>query len=219
MVTGILLAAGSSERMGKNKMLMRIAGETPLKLSYSALLNSGVDDIIIVVSESTEGAANELLKPKPTKLVKGGKTRADSVLSALCACENTDIAVIHDAARCLVTPDIIDESIHLALEHGSAVAAVPVRDTMRERTSGNTVNRDSLLAMQTPQTFMFERIYKAYCGNRDSLQGCTDDCELYIKEGFEPYYFNAGFTNQKLTYESDIEFFSAIIALRRGESD
>lgn len=216
MVTGILLAAGSSERMGKNKMLMRIAGKTPLELSYGALLNSGVDDIIIVVSESTEGAANELLKTKPTRLVRGGKTRAGSVFNALCACESTDIAVIHDAARCLVTPDIINESIRLTIEHGSAVAAVPVRDTMREKDTGSTVNRDSLLAMQTPQAFMFDRIYKAYCENKDSLQSSTDDCGLYIKEGFEPHYFNAGFTNQKLTYESDIEFFSAIIALRKA---
>ena len=199
--------------MGKNKMLMRICGFTPLELSLKAMERSCVTDIIIVTSASTYEAALSLPCSKPKKAVMGGKTRGESVHNALLMCDrDTDIAVIHDGARCLVTEDIINTSIEHAAIHGSATAVVKMRDTVR-KLNGSTVPRDDLLLMQTPQTFKYKLILEAY---EKLTAECTDDCGALAALGHTPHYFEASIENQKLTTPDDIPFFEAII---RGRYD
>ena len=106
-VCAILLAAGSSTRMGENKMLMRFYGKTPIELCIDAFFKYA-DEFVIVVSDSTReealSAAKRLLegRGKSVKLVNGGKRRQDSVYNALKAA-SSDIVAIHDCARCCVS--------------------------------------------------------------------------------------------------------------------
>ena len=109
-VTGILLAAGASRRMGRDKLIISLGGRTVLRRSAEALLNGGVTDIIIAVSDATRQEAEALCAQYGIRTVNGGETRGDSVYNALKAAD-CDIALIHDGARCLVSEEIIRDSI------------------------------------------------------------------------------------------------------------
>lgn len=218
MVVGILLAAGSSSRMGENKLLMNLAGQTPLELSYNELAKSNVAKIIIVVSDSTKEYATTLISSKPTDVIMGGGSRNESVYNALAYCKDASTVVIHDAARCLVTYEIINECIDAAIEYGSAVTALPMRDTTRDSTTHKTVDRNSLLLMQTPQAFAYKRIKWSYEILRRYVGvPNTDDCGFYVNAGFAPHYITGNVSNQKLTYPEDKEFFEAVILYRQSK--
>ena len=105
-VTGILLAAGASRRMGRDKLIISLGGRTVLRRSAEALLNAGVTDIIISVSDATRQEAEALCAQYGLRAVNGGETRGDSVYNALRAAD-CDIALIHDGARCLVSEERI----------------------------------------------------------------------------------------------------------------
>lgn len=111
-VTGILLAAGASRRMGRDKLIISLDGRTVLRRSAEALLNAGVTDIIIAVSDATRQEAEALCAQYGLRTVNGGETRGDSVYNALRAAD-CDIALIHDGARCLVSEEIIRDSIRV----------------------------------------------------------------------------------------------------------
>lgn len=216
---GILLGAGSSSRMGENKLLMPLGNTNALKLSFDAFCNSELDEIIIAVSDSTHFFANTLCEGSktPAKCVMGGEMRAHSVINALNACENAEIVVIHDAARCLITPETINQSIQQAQEYGSAIASNKVVDTLRYKSNHQTLDRDELLAMQTPQAFRFDLIKNAY-KQAEKLENYTDDCEIFLQAGHIPHYFINDFPNMKLTFLGDIEIFLAILQSRGGQS-
>ena len=215
---GILLGAGSSSRMGENKMLMPLGNTNALKLSFGALCNSDIDEVIIAVSDLTHIFANTLCEGSkiPARCVMGGETRAHSVINALNACENAEIVVIHDAARCLIKPETINQSIQKAQEHGSAIATTRVVDTLRNEKNHATINRDELLAMQTPQAFKFVLIKNAY-KQAEKLENYTDDCEIFLQAGHNPHYFVNDYPNMKLTHKGDIEIFLAILQSRGGQ--
>ncbi len=217
---GILLAAGNSVRMGYNKLLMSIADQTPLMLSAEAMLESGLDRLFITVGQETRSFVDMLIKKFPEKditPVPGGSTRAMSVLYALRMCSNCNVVVIHDAARCLVTSEIIKESIRLAKLHGSAIAMTQARDTIRSTATHKSINREEHVLIQTPQTFLYNDIIAAYEAayvSNDVIQD-QDDCAIYARFGFTPYYFEAGILNQKLTFPGDIPFFTAALNARK----
>lgn len=211
---GIILAAGRGTRMGENKMLMRICGYTPIELCMRAMEESCVDEIIITVTDDTARHVHDLPCTKPVKTVLGGETRGESVYNALCAAQDADIAVIHDGARCLVTPDIINRSVEEAKKYGSAVASLPVSDTVRNF-ENITLDRDSLRIMHTPQAFQYELIRDAY--EKDGMHTNTDDCGVFIQADGNPHYFESDFMNQKLTRPSDIAFFESCIHRRLGQ--
>jgi 2-C-methyl-D-erythritol 4-phosphate cytidylyltransferase len=217
-IIGILLAAGSSARMGENKLLMPLYNdENALKLSFEAMSASNIDEIIITDSDDTESYARDLCEQSHKKAicVRGGATRAQSVMNALEHCQYADIAVIHDAARCLILPETINTSINEAKIYGSAIAASRVVDTLRNESTSETIDRSEILAMQTPQAFKADLIISAYKAAIESGIEFTDDCEAYIKAGHTPHYFINDLPNMKLTIRGDIEVFSAIISNRR----
>ncbi|MBO6060936.1 MAG: 2-C-methyl-D-erythritol 4-phosphate cytidylyltransferase, partial [Clostridia bacterium] len=168
-ISAILLAAGSSQRMGAdpegvpiNKMLLRFSGKTAIEYClerFSALC----DEVIFVVSESTFDLASALSErcAVPVKVVFGGERRQDSVINGVRAASG-DIVAIHDCARMLVSSEAISRAIKSAEQYGSGVAAIPVRDTIRFASTGETVPRDDLYQMQTPQCFDRLRLIDAY---------------------------------------------------------
>ena len=211
-VTGILLAAGASRRMGRDKLIISLGGRTVLRRSAEALLNGGVTDIIISVSDATRQEAEALCAQYGLRTVNGGETRGDSVYNALKAAD-CDIALIHDGARCLVSEEIIRDSIRCAAEFGSGVAAIPARDTMWRE--GELVDRNGVMLAQTPQSFKYDRIMKAYRQSKDDGVQATDDCALYKRLYGSVHYSLGGVINQKLTTEEDIELFQKVTARER----
>ncbi|MEG1771788.1 MAG: 2-C-methyl-D-erythritol 2,4-cyclodiphosphate synthase [Clostridia bacterium] len=210
-IAAILLAAGASTRMGKSKLTISLNGISPLNRSFFALRRAGIANIIITTGEQTLEAATELLKYGSVKLIKGGVSRAESVFFALKSIENADIVVIHDAARCLVSPDMILESIESARKFGSGIAAIKAFDTIRNSVTNDCIDRDMALLIQTPQTFLYDRILMAYESLSGDLTHFTDDCSVYLKAGFAPNYVSGSLINQKLTTKSDIPFFMSIL--------
>ena len=211
-VTAVLLAAGSSLRMGgENKMLLSIGGMTPIERCVKAF-SPYSDSIVIVVSNRTRAAAERAAKLSgvPTTIVSGGPRRQDSVLNGVSAADGAIVA-IHDCARCFVSGEVIERAVRSAAEAGSGVAAVSMRDTVRRGATGETVERDGLYLMQTPQCFDRAMLLEAYA----SLGGdVTDDAEVWRRR-FGPAILTGGsIENQKLTEAGDIPLFEK---LARGE--
>lgn len=206
---GILLAAGGSARMGADKLTLDLGDTTPLVLSLDAMARAGLSRILITVSGATRAHAEHLAAscPVPCTVIEGGATRQESVLLALRQCQNTEVVVIHDAARCKVTPELLRESVRAAETYGSGIAALPVRDTLREEGAGTAVSRDGLLAMQTPQAFQYPALLAAYEQAAQEGWTATDDCDLYLRAGHAPHYIPGDLSNQKLTYPEDLPFF------------
>ncbi len=131
----LLLAAGQSERMGENKLLLPLLGVSVLERALrAALAASEIDNIIIVASEQAYPLACELqgqYADKPIVVVSGGATRQESAYLGLLEVKGAGIVAIHDAARCLVSPEAIDESVRSARKHGSGVVAMAVQDTIK----------------------------------------------------------------------------------------
>lgn len=214
-VAAILLSAGSSQRMGSNKLLFDFGGQTPIELCLRAF-EPFVDEAVIAASPSTWDAARAAAEKVsiPVRIVSGGRRRQDSVLNALTA-SDADIVAVHDCARCLVTGEIIQSSIASAVEFGSGVASVRPVDTLRSEESGETVDRDKLLAAQTPQSFSRELLLAAYdqLGDAD----CTDDAAVLALSGVKPHYSKGSSLNLKLTTPDDLVLFRAILGARQNE--
>ena len=221
----ILLAAGHALRMGCNKMLLPLFGKTVLERSFEALCSCGqITSLVLVASGETMAACEALAAGacKPCRVVRGGEERQDSVLRGLRALadENVEYAVIHDGARCLVTREVIERTLESARRTGSGVAAVPAKDTVK-RADGprvlETLRRSELQLMQTPQTFRFAGILRAYeAAQKSGLRG-TDDASLLEALG-EPVYLTQGdYENIKLTTEEDVTAARAILSRREGK--
>lgn len=218
----ILLAAGSSSRMGENKLALSIGGATPIERCFGAIHRSSfaVSSVCFTVSDLTRQAVTKLCKESrlscPVYTVEGGKTRGESVYNALLSLpEDTDIVVIHDSARCLIKAETIDKSIESAINTGSGIVGTKARDTIR-KTSGELLDRNELFITQTPQTFRYREILSAY--KKDAENGFieTDDCAVYEKAGFKATLVTGDIMNQKLTCREDIEFFNAACSMQKS---
>lgn len=201
----ILLCAGGSARMGFDKLLTPIAGKTAIERSLDALLSGGAEEVVFAVSPTSRAYVESLPCPVPRAVVDGGETRAESVKHALDAVKNAEIVAIHDAARCMVSPETVRASIESARQYGSGVVAAKVADTtmlLGENGLPVPLEREKLVRMQTPQTFRLSEIKRAYEGD---LSRATDDCSLYIAAGYTPkFVFVSGeHANQKLTSAED----------------
>lgn len=204
---GVLLCAGASARMGFDKLTTPLCGASPIGRSLDALVQGGVDALVCAVSAATRAAVEALPCPVPRRIVAGGETRQASVHAALRAAADWAggapcVAVIHDAARCLVPPALVAACAARAMEQGSGVAAVRVNDTvLREGAAGfATVPREGLWRMQTPQAFRLFDILDAY----DRAEGpATDDATLFLRAGHALSLVEGGADNFKLTTPAD----------------
>ena len=197
---GVLLCAGSSARMGFDKLNTPIGGKTAIERSANALIEGGCDSIVFVVNEESERTVKALACPVPFTIVRGGEQRTDSVRSGLTAVD-ADVAVIHDAARCFVSPALVSACIEAAAAFGSGVAAIPLTDTvMRVHAYGTeTLDRSKLYRMQTPQAFLTDLIRTAYASGGSA----TDDATLYAGVIGAPHFVPGSEENRKLTNAAD----------------
>lgn len=221
----ILPAAGSSTRMGQDKLLMPL-GEVPMLLRTLWVLESCgfVREIIIATREDLIVPVGQLCREaglqKVRKIVVGGDSRAESVLAGLREADpKAELIAIHDADRPLVTEEVIDRVIRKALERGAAAPAVPVKDTIKRAFDGvvdSTPERSELFAVQTPQVFEHGLILGALEKALTEGAVITDDCSAVERLGMPVHLTEGSYENIKLTTPEDILLAEAILE-RRNE--
>lgn len=221
-ISAIIVAAGSSERMGRDKILMDLSGITVIERSLRAFINPELSDEIIVVSrEDNIPKIREIAAKYPYKIikvVKGGAIRAESVFLGLNACsKKANLVLIHDGARPLVSGKTISAVIDSALKNGASAPVSPVFDTIRsyEENTVECLEREKLKCFQTPQAFLFEKFFKLISKAIEEGIDLGDDCELYYRAGERVEPVNGNRDNIKLTTEDDIEFAAKLI----GDAD
>ena len=205
MITGILLAAGSSSRMGFDKLTTLLAGKAAIQRSMELLAVGGCEQLVIVTSPDHMDLVRSLSPIIPFTAVPGGETRGDSVLNGLAAAQGSSIVVIHDAARCFTPASLVAATIESAVRTGSGVLALPVSDTVVRCGQGSyeTIDRTGLWRTQTPQTFRYADIVSAY---RHYDGTSTDDADLYQRYIGQPNFVVGSEYARKLTTAEDWEW-------------
>jgi 2-C-methyl-D-erythritol 4-phosphate cytidylyltransferase len=210
-VGAILVGAGSSQRMGGvDKMLAPLADKPVIAKVVDTFQDCANVDLIVIVTRERTFEFAETLKSerkwgKVKDIVLGGERRQDSVANGLACLGTCDWVIVHDCARPLVTMDMIERGLEAAQETGSAVAAVPVTDTIKE--AGNdhmitrTVPRENLWESQTPQIFRFDIISEAY---RRAKGDATDDAALVEQIGHKVKLYMGSYDNIKITNPHDL---------------
>ncbi len=211
-VTGILVAAGRSARMGFDKLFYRIGGKEIVLHSFEKLMNHPyIDEVIVVTGESHEKLAALLQAQQPQKpyrLVRGGQTRTHSVAAGLALCAGADLVAIHDAARPFVSENLITRTIEAAGNIGAAAPMLPLRDTVKTVREGfvlSTLPREELAAVQTPQVFMRALLEEALAEipERD-YPLLTDDCMVIERAGHPVILVEGEQGNRKITTQEDL---------------
>ncbi|MFC2025108.1 2-C-methyl-D-erythritol 4-phosphate cytidylyltransferase [Chloroflexota bacterium] len=210
-VGAVIAAGGSSQRMGGiDKVLATLGGEPLLVQATRAFQKSRlVNQIVVVVSAGKEKKCRQLVAGKEWSKVSnvclGGERRQDSVAVGLARLKQCDWVIIHDAARPLVTVDLIERGLEAAKETGAAVAAVPVTDTIKvagdDRLVRETPPRHNLWAVQTPQVFRFDIIDEAYHQTKSEV---TDDATLVEQLGYKVKLYMGSHDNIKVTTPDDL---------------
>lgn len=216
-VTAIVLAAGKGSRMQSDipKQYMEVEGKPVLYYSLKAFEESSVDNIILVTSEDNVSyCKNDIIDKyninKVKYVVAGGSERYWSVRNGLNAAKGTDYVLIHDAARPCLTHEIIEQSIVEVQKTGACTVGVPVKDTIKlvdEDCFGiETPPRNLLWQVQTPQSFLYRDIMKAYrYMEQTNDTDITDDTmimERYL--GVKTKMIFGDYCNIKITTPEDL---------------
>ncbi|MCI8514177.1 MAG: 2-C-methyl-D-erythritol 4-phosphate cytidylyltransferase [Lachnospiraceae bacterium] len=221
----VIVAAGRSSRMHSEipKQYLSLSGKPVLCYSVEAFQKAGADRIVVVVSPGEiEHCRTGVLAPfglADVVMTEGGKERHDSVYQGLLKAEGCDYVWIHDGARPLVTEEILRRTLAAAVEGGACVAAMPVKDTIKEADGAGfvagTPDRSRLWAVQTPQTFAYDTIRAAHEARlRDNEGGApvTDDGMLVERYLRLPVKLVEGsYRNLKITTEEDLILAEALL--------
>ncbi len=223
----VILAAGAGSRMklDRTKQTIVIYGKSVLRRTLEAFDNSSCVSSITVVckSDELEFAIRECktLK-KQTNVVIGGKSRAESAMLGFKSIpDDSEFVMIHDGARCLITPFEIDTVANGAYEYGSATASYAVTDTIKLCDENSlilrTVPRNGLRFVQTPQAFSVDLYNRALKNTPVLDDSITDDNMLIEKLGEKIFCADTSSRNIKITTNSDIELAEFIIKKMDGE--
>ena len=224
-VTAIVPAAGCGDRMGAAvaKQFLPLGGMPILTRTLLVLAAAPeITDLFVVVDEQDrERCRREVLAPygvgKVRDVLPGGEMRQHSVERALAEVDGkAEFVLVHDGVRPLVTQAVITATVRAAVQHGAAVAAVPMRDTVKRVLHGSpvvdaTVEREGLWAVQTPQVFRRELIVEAYSRAREDGIAGTDDASLVEHSGHAVYIVEGAVENVKITTPGDLIMAEAIL--------
>lgn len=227
MLTALIVAAGSSQRMGFDKLFADLAGKPVLAWSIAAFEGcTVVDDIVLVTRPEKEALFRELAQregwTKLRAILPGGAQRHLSVWNGLQTLADTadDFVAVHDGARPLVTPGMIERCLRLARETGAACCAAPVSDTLKRADADghiiDGVDRQGLWAMQTPQTFLVPTLVTAYRQVIDAGLTVTDETSALEHAGQPVSLLNSGDFNLKITYPQDLQLARHFLDARRS---
>ncbi|MDD6308682.1 MAG: 2-C-methyl-D-erythritol 4-phosphate cytidylyltransferase [Clostridia bacterium] len=221
-ITAIIPAAGKGTRMGAeiNKVFLEVLGHSVFAWTLRAFEDCTViHEIVVVTGEEDIFLCRDIIAEegftKVRAVLRGGATRAASVYAGISAAEDASMVVIHDAARPLVTPEIIERVVQSAEEHGAAIVAVPVVDTIKETENGfitKTVKRDKLYGAQTPQVFARQTILHAIEKYGEDI---TDDASAAEQAGIPVAIVAGSYENIKVTTPFDMAVCEMILR-RRG---
>ena len=208
-VVGIVPAGGSGERLGADrpKAFVVCAGRPLIEWSLE-VLGSVCDRVIVAAPDGYDEGPDR---------VRGGESRSASVRNAVGAAEEADLFLVHDAARPLVTRELVERCIG-AIEPGidGAIAAIPITDTVKEvATDGRvlrTLDRTTLWAVQTPQVFRADILRRALERDAAALAAATDDAWLVDDAGGVITVAESYPENLKVTRESDLRIAEALLA-------
>lgn len=232
-VTAVIAAAGSGERLGAGgpKAFVPLGGRPMVEWSIAALrAAAGIHSIVVACPP---GHVHDL-GGHDLGVVDGGATRVQSVANALRAV-GTELVAIHDAARPLVTPELVEgviATLAADAEADGAIAAVPVTDTIKRATPGTrdalrlhlgsdagrvifeTVDRGQLWAAQTPQVFRVEALRQALAADRAQIEAATDEAMLIEATGGRVLIHPASPENLKVTTPLDLKLAELLLAKR-----
>ena len=218
-VSAVLVAAGSSTRMGFDKLSFDLGGETVLHRSIRAFeQNPLVTEIVLVAGKNRAFVEQQAADcTKPVQIVTGGTTRAESAKNGVLAAAG-ELVAVHDAARPFVSQAVITAALEAAARCGAAAPAVPVKDTIKAAARGNgktvpdaclvytTPDRSTLYAVQTPQCFDRAE-YLAALEELDAEKArlVTDDCSLFELAGLPVRLTEGDYANYKITTKEDLQ--------------
>lgn len=220
----VLVAAGSASRMeGRDKILCELGGTPVLIHSLRPFEASPmIQEIVIVTRREVMLEIGELCKlyglSKVTKILPGGASRAESVRIGLGEIrQDADLVAIHDGARPFVTQTLLEETIAAAANYGAAAPGIPLKDTIKVVEQGivrETLPRETLCAVQTPQVFEVSLIRAALTRAGQEGAALTDDCSAVERLGFPVVMTQGSEENIKLTTPNDLLLGEYILAGR-----
>lgn len=213
----IVLSAGKGSRMNSqvHKQYMELAEKPVIYYALQAFSESTVDEIVLVVGAGeVEFCQKEIVEKyhftKVTHIVEGGKERYHSVYEGLKVCTDADYVMIHDGARPFVSQELITSAMEDVKKCGANIAAVPVKDTIKQVDETGTVvdtpRRDRLWSVQTPQSFSRKLILSAYeCMIQQEDSVITDDAMVVEQYGGSNVHVILGdYCNIKITTPEDL---------------
>ncbi|MCF7804154.1 MAG: 2-C-methyl-D-erythritol 4-phosphate cytidylyltransferase [Candidatus Marinimicrobia bacterium] len=225
-VIAVIPAAGSGTRLqpalGQPKQFALLSGTPVLTHTLQVFQRcESIDGIVISTHQDyIDRIQQDIIRPygisKVVKVIPGGETRQDSVRNGLDAVEEVcpEIAVVHDAARPFVTPEIITASVETAREFGGCIVGIPVVDTIKQVSEHRikcTVDRSKLWAAQTPQTFQYNLLLRAFDeANQSGFQG-TDEAMLVERLGESVRIIEGSGRNMKITTPEDFAMAEALM--------
>ena len=215
MISAIVLAGGRGKRMNyhKSKQFIEIKGKPELVYTLEKFIyNKSIDEVILVLPEDeVDYCKKEVLQKyslKVDRIVIGGKERQDSVFNALEAMEKANIVLIHDGARPFISEKIIEEWLKYANIYGAAAPGVTPKDTIKIKNNDNlsvdTPDRNTLVAVQTPQCFKYDEIYQCHRKIKEENAIVTDDTSVVERYGHKVYLYEGDYTNIKITTPEDL---------------
>lgn len=215
----VIPAGGSGRRMGGvRKQYLELAGQPILLHAVRAFLEHPAVSWVIVALPADDVASPPSFLPEGVTVVAGGAERGESVRLALDAVpRSAEVVLIHDAARPLVTRDVIDRALAAAAGGAGAVAAIPVSDTLKRVGEGSaiqaTVERAGLWRAQTPQAFPRGMIVDAYA--RAAAEGltATDDAALVERFGGRVVVVEGSARNLKVTTREDLRLAELLLGV------
>lgn len=227
-VNAVIVAAGEGKRMGggTSKPFLSVGGQPLIVRTLARFVESRtVQKIIVVAAQEEIARCENLVRSHPRLSGKeylfqpGGARRQDSVSQGLMRLDaDCEVVVIHDGARPLVSPSLIDRCVEAAWKDGAVVVGIPVRDTIKivssDRHIQETPARDSLWEIQTPQVFRAEIIREAYSRAVREGTEATDDAMLVERLGRRVTLLEGDRTNIKITVPEDLVFVEVL--LREG---
>lgn len=203
----IITAGGTSSRFGNtNKLLEKINGKEIIRYTVEAFVNAGLEDIVICANETIMHTFEQIFSDiSSVRIIKGGATRQESVYNGLLHV-NCDYVLIHDGARPMISPEIIQNTMSAVQQHKAVSVMTKTIDTIKEVDENGkiikTIDRSKLYNTQTPQAFEFELIKSIH--QKLACQSFTDDAGMVEACGIDVYAVQGDYKNIKVTTKSDL---------------